>query len=86
MAGIPPGASWRDSARGAKLWIFDANATFPLVIMAFHITWYTFGFAVVAMCFFSFLSKYGFTIPVFFRLIRSTIAGSRKIAIPWWFQ
>ena len=86
MNSVPPGASWRDSARGAKLWIFDANAAFPLLIMAFHITWYTIAFAVSAMLFFTILSKYGITIPVFLRMIRSFLAGPRKIAVPWWFQ
>lgn len=86
MKGPPPGASWRDSARSAKLWIFDASASFPLLILAFHITMKTFVFAVTAMLFFSGLRKYGFSVPVFLRWVRSTIAGPRKVAIPWWFK
>lgn len=35
--------------------------------------------------FFTILNRYGFfTIEVFWRWFRSTIAGQRKIAIPWW--
>jgi len=86
MKGPPPGASWRDSARSAKLWIFDASACFPLLILAFHITMKTFIFAVVAMLFFAGLNKYGFSIPIFLRWIRSTIAGPRNVAVPWWFK
>ena len=86
MKGPPPGASWRDSARSAKLWIFDASASFPLLVLAFHITMKTFIFAVTAMLFFAGLRKYGFSIPVFLRWVRSTIAGPRKVAIPWWFK
>jgi len=86
MKGPPPDASWRDSARSAKLWIFDANATFPLLIFAFNISTNTFLFAIFGMMFFTALSKYGFTIPIFLRWIRSTLAGPRKIAVPWWFK
>lgn len=86
MKGPPPDASWRDSARSAKLWIFDASATFPLLIFAFNITMNTLIFAISGMLFFTALSKYGFTIPTFLRWVRSTLAGPRKIAVPWWFK
>lgn len=79
-----PGASWRDSSRSSKLWIFDSSAVFPLVIMFFHISWTTFGVAMSFVVFLSILSYYGFNISVFVRVIRSTIAGKRKIAVPWW--
>ena len=77
-------AHWRDTARDPKLWIFDYYATFPIVIMLFHITWTTFFIAVGAMLFFSLVKHYGFSVPVFFRAIRSTLAGKRKLAMPWW--
>jgi intracellular multiplication protein IcmT len=80
------GSSWRDSARSAKLWIFDASATFPLLVLAFHITWTTFIVAVVSMLFLSLLGRYGFSMVVFARWIRSSLAGKRKVAVPWWFQ
>jgi hypothetical protein len=53
MKGPPPGASWRDSARSAKLWIFDASASFPLLILAFHITMKTFHLRQLLRCCFS---------------------------------
>ncbi len=40
--------------------------------------------AVVAMFFFSLLGRYGFTVPVFLRWLRTMLAGPRKFAIPWW--
>lgn len=79
-----PNASWRDSARPSKLWIFDSSATFPLVILIFHISWNTFFITLGFIVFLSILSYYGFTIPVFLRYLRSKIAGNRKVAVPWW--
>lgn len=77
-------AHWRDTAREPKLWIFDYLATFPLVIMMFHITWTTFAFAIAVMVFFSVLKHYGFSLPVFARTVRSFLAGKRRLSTPWW--
>ena len=84
MKKFSDGAHWRDSARSPKLWIFDYRATFPLVVMMFHISWGTFFMALAVMIFFTVLSHYGFSLPVFIRVIRSFLAGKRKLAIPWW--
>ncbi len=77
-------AHWRDSARNVRMWIVDFRACFPLLIFLFHITWVTFGLAIVAMVFFTILEHFGFTVEVFARWLRSYIAGPRKIAQPWW--
>lgn len=80
----PPDAHWRDSARSPKFFVFDAKAAFPLLLFLLHIRLWTFIVAVVAWMFFSILNYYGFSIGVFLRWLRSTLAGKRKIAIPWW--
>ena len=77
-------AHWRDSARNVRLGFIDFRACFPLLILIFHIRLWTFIFAVVATIFFTALERYGFTVAVFLRWIRSFLAGSRKIAQPWW--
>ncbi len=77
-------ASWRDSARNVRLWIVDYRACFPLLIFIFHVSWATFIFAIVAVSFFGALERYGFTVAVFSRWLRSFLAGPRKIAQPWW--
>ena len=77
-------ASWRDSARNVRLWIVDYRACFPLLIFIFHISWATFIFAIVAVVFFSALERYGFTVSVFLRWLRSFLAGPRKMSQPWW--
>lgn len=80
----PPDASWRDSARSSRLGPLDSSATFPILLLMFNIEWWTFILVVVTMIFLTVLSRFGFTIPVFFRWIRCTLAGRRRIATPWW--
>ena len=77
-------ANWRDSARNVRFWIVDYRASFPLLIMLVHIRLWTFMIAIVCMVFFAGLERYGFTVAVFSRWLRSYIAGPRKIAQPWW--
>lgn len=77
-------AHWRDSARSVRFFIIDYRATFPLLILLFHIRLWTFFFAIIATVFFSMLERFGFTPGVFLRWLRSYLAGPRKIAQPWW--
>ena len=81
---VRPDASWRDSARPAQFFIFGSSAMFPFVFFLLHIRWWTFVVAVVVMLFLSVIQRYGFTVPVFVRWLRTAIAGPRKIATPWW--
>ena len=81
---VKPGASWRDSGRSARFWIFDASAAFPLVFMLFNITMVTFLVSLMTMFFLKALDYYGYKVPVFFRIVRNYIAGNRKLANPWW--
>jgi len=77
-------SSWRDSARPSKLWIFDSSVTFPLVFMFFNMSLNTFYVVLGFIIFLSILSYYGFSVMVFARYLRSKVAGTRKIAVPWW--
>lgn len=77
-------AHWRDSARSIRFFFFDAQAAFPFVLFLMHIRWWTFILAVLAAIMFTVLNHFGFSIAVFLRFLRSTIAGKRKMAIPWW--
>lgn len=79
-------AHWRDSARGVRFFFIDFRAAFPLLVWLFHIKTWTFVFAIVATCFFTLIERWGFSVAVFLRWIRSFIAGPRKIAQPWWKQ
>lgn len=77
-------AHWRDSARPAKLFMFDAKASFALLLFLLHIRVWTFVFAIVTMVFLTAISRYGFNTTVFMRWLRSSLAGRRKMANPWW--
>jgi intracellular multiplication protein IcmT len=77
-------AHWRDSARSVKFFFVDFRACFPLLFLLFHIRLWTFILAVAATAFFAALERYGFTVNVFLRWLRSFTAGPRKIAQPWW--
>jgi intracellular multiplication protein IcmT len=79
-------AHWRDSARSIKFFIWDGKAAFPMLLFFFHIALWTFITAVVAMVFFTVLNRFGFSPIVFLRWLRSSIAGPRKLAIPWWMR
>lgn len=84
MAGFKADTHWRDSARTARFWIFDAQACFPVLLWLMHIRLWTFITAIVAMMFFSMLIRRGITLRVFTRWLRTFLAGNRKIANPWW--
>lgn len=79
-----PDAHWRDSARSPKFFIIDFRAVFPIFFWLLHIRWWTFFIAVGVTIFFAILHRYGFTLNVFGRWLRSFFAGKRRIAIPWW--
>lgn len=77
-------AHWRDSARTARFFMVESLAAFPLLLFLLHIRLWSFAIAVIAMMFFALLERYGFTVKVFLRWLRSFIAGPRKTASPWW--
>ena len=75
---------WRDSARPARFFFVDAAAAFPFLIMFLHLKLWTFLLVIILMIFFAILERFKFTIPVFFRWLKSSIAGPLKMARPWW--
>ena len=77
-------AHWRDSARNVRFFILDGKAVFPLVFVLMYPRLWTLILALVATVFFTILSRYGFSISVFGRWLRSLFSGRRKMAIPWW--
>ena len=79
-----PNASWRDTARQPRLWIFNARALPPILVAMFHITYTTVGIAILCVIALQIMEYYGFTAPVFLRYLRSKAAGSRRVATPWW--
>lgn len=80
-------AHWRDSARFPRLiWFIDARAAFPILLALIHLRVWTISVALFIVFFLSILHHYGFTVEVFGRWLKSLLAGSRKIAVPWWLR
>jgi intracellular multiplication protein IcmT len=79
-----PNAHWRDSARATRFFLVDYRAAFPLLLFLLHIQTWTFIAAALTTLFLALLERYGFTVTVFLRWLRATLAGPHKFAIPWW--
>jgi intracellular multiplication protein IcmT len=84
MARVLTEAHWRDSARQPRFFLIDARAAFPLLFFLLHIRLWTFTVSLLGMAFFGLIEHYGFSLSVFLRWLRLTLAGPRKLAIPWW--
>jgi intracellular multiplication protein IcmT len=75
---------WRDAARRPRFYLMDALAALPLILFLLHISLTTFCIALLAIAFFIVLERFQFTVPVFFRWFRATLAGSIRLSKPWW--
>lgn len=75
---------WRDAARTPRFFFMDAFAAFPLLLFLLHIRLWTFLLALGFIAFFAILERFKFTLPVFFRFVRSFLAGPLRMAKPWW--
>ena len=84
MADFSPTAHWRDSARSARFFMVDAKAAFPIFLFLMHIRMWTGMLVIFSALFFGIVEHFGFTLPVFFRWLRSVCAGPIKSSRPWW--
>ena len=75
---------WRDVARTPRFYFMDAWSALPLLLFLMHMRLWTFVFSIVCISFFIILEKFKFTVPVFFRWLRATLAGPLRSARPWW--
>lgn len=75
---------WRDVARTPRFYFMDAWSALPILLFLMHMRLWTFILSIVCMIFFIILEKFKFTVPVFFRWLRATIAGPIRSAKPWW--
>lgn len=72
----PETAHWRDSGRIPKFFILDAYSAIPLLFFLLHIRLWTLLLTCSISAFFMLLNRFGFTLPVFRRWLRSFIAGN----------
>ena len=81
--GFSATAHWRDSARSARFFMVDARAAFPIFLFLMHIRIWTGVVVIASGVFFGILEHFGFTVPVFFRWLRTVLAGQIKSSRPW---
>lgn len=79
-------AHWRDSARSIRFFFLDGKAAFVFLFVLIYPRWWTLIAAFVLMLFFTLLNRYGFTLSVFGRMLRSFFAGRRKVVVSWWMR
>lgn len=77
-------AHWRDSARTPRFYFMDSLAAFPLLLFFLHIRLWTFLVALSIVIFLIVLERFKFTLPVFGRWFRSSLAGPLRVSKPWW--
>lgn len=75
---------WRHTSQEVLfLFVFDARAALAFVPLMAHLRMSTFYFCIVVFVFFGLLSRVGFTLPIFLRFCRSSMAGKHREAIRW---
>jgi intracellular multiplication protein IcmT len=77
---------WRDAARTPRFYFMDAWAALPFLFFFLHMRLWTFILSLVFTLFFIILEKFKFTLPVFSRWLKATLAGPLRMAKPWWRQ
>ena len=68
--------TWRDTGRQIRfMGIVDGRAAFLLLMMMYHISWWTFGLAIAGITGLVLLERKGYTIPNAFRRLRVLLTG-----------
>ncbi len=75
---------WRDTGRTVRFFMFDAKAGIPFFVFLGHIKLWTFGFSLITFVVFGVLERFGISLPVALRMLRSWIAGPIRYGVAWW--
>lgn len=75
---------WRDTARTARFFIFDAKAGIPFFLLLAHVSYWTLAISLISFAVFGILERFGFSLVVALRLLRSKLAGPVRYAVAWW--
>lgn len=76
---------WRDTALAPQFLGVDAWASLPAALFVAHMRLWTLELALGAIVTLAVLSKFGYTIPVFFRMLKRKLVGRVVVARPWWY-
>jgi len=77
---------WAGSSLTPKLFVISAHSFFPFLIFMIQWSWFTFFAAVIGMAFFATMEYFGYTPPVFLRLVSLYFGGKRRKSgrSPWY--
>jgi intracellular multiplication protein IcmT len=75
---------WRNTMLPVRIWVADARALIPLLVVLVHIRLWTFYIALGGIALFAVLEWFGLTFPAAMRTLRRWIVGPRRPAIPAW--
>lgn len=73
---------WYGSAMPFMLGPLDGYAIFPIILFLFHIQVWTAGVLVAFLILLIFLGRSGYTLPILFKIIKTTIGGRTVSRIP----
>ena len=69
---------WRDSQRSARFFMFDAKASFAIIVFLFHMRLWTLIFALVVMLVFWALERKGLNFITSLRVLRMFLIGKNR--------
>ena len=75
---------WRNTMLPIRIYIADARALIPMMVVLVHIRLWTFYIALAGIAVFAVLEWLGLTYPAAVRTVRRLIVGRRRSAIPAW--
>lgn len=75
---------WRNTMLPIRIYVADARALIPLIVVLVHIRLWTFYVALAGIVIFAVLEWLGLTFPAAVRTARRWIVGRRRSAIPAW--
>ena len=75
---------WRNTMLPIRIYIADARALIPMMVVLVHIRLWTFYIALAGIAVFAVLEWLGLTYPAAVRTVRRMIVGCRRSAIPAW--
>lgn len=84
MQQVNPNAAWRDVARPTKIGFMTTHIVYPMMLWLLYMRYWTLGVVLITGLFFTILDYYRITATIFFRLIRSMLAGPRRTRRLWW--
>jgi intracellular multiplication protein IcmT len=75
---------WRNTMLPIRIYVADARALIPLMVVLVHIRLWTFYVALAGIVIFAVLEWLGLTFPAAVRTARRWIVGRRRSAVPAW--